>query len=148
MVAPIGNLANKLFFSSNFSFFTMNNSQTFSIPTVFPNNMGIDIPTGPIPDNYNEVRNRTLSTNRSMSRDTSMSSARSSVVYHERIVHNNLKDDDNPMDSTPELSYEIEQKRAFHISKVAKQQEHMRTKDGNIEATVAHGTEDKDVINI
>ena len=108
----------------------------------------MDIPTGPIPNNYDEMRSRTLSTNRSMSRDTSMSSARSSVVYHERIVHNNLKDNDDPMDSTSELSYETEQERAFHISKVAKQQEHTRTKNRNIETTVAHGTEDKDVINI
>ena len=126
----------------------MDNSQTSSIPTVFPNNMGMDIPTGPIPDNYDEVRGRTLSTNRSMSRDTSMSSARLSVVYHERMVHNNSKDDDDPMDSTPELSYETEQERAFCISKVAEQQEHMRIKDGNIKATVAHGTEDEGVINI
>ena len=148
MVAPIGNIANKLFFSSNFSSSTTDYSQASSIPTVFPSNMGMDFPIGPIPNNYDEVRGRTLSTKRSISRDTSMFSTRSSVVYHERIVHNNLKDDDNPMDSTPELSYEIEQKRAFYISKVAKQQEHMRTKDGNIEATVAHGTEDKDVINI
>jgi len=79
----------------------------------------MDIPTEPIPDNYNEVRGRTLSTNRSMSRDTSMSLVRSSVVYHERMVHNNLKDDDDPMDSTPELSYKTEQERAFHISKAA-----------------------------
>jgi len=46
MVVPIGNLANKLFSSSNFSSSTMANSQASLIPTVFPNNMGIDFPTG------------------------------------------------------------------------------------------------------
>jgi len=86
---------------------------------MFPNNMGIDIPTEPIPGNYDEVRGKTLSTNKSMSKDTLIFLARLSVVYYERIVHNNSKDDDDPMDSTPELSYETEQERAFHISKVA-----------------------------
>jgi len=86
---------------------------------MFPNNMGMDFPTGPIPDNYDEVRGRNLSTNRSISRDTSMSSTKSSVVYHERMVNNNLKDDNKPMDSVSALFYETEQKRAFRISKVA-----------------------------
>ena len=119
IVAPIGNLVNKLFSSSNFSSSTIANSQASSIPTMFPNNMGMDFPTGPIPDNYNEVRGRNLSTNRSISRDTSMSSTKSSVVYHERMVNNNLKDDNKPMDSVSALFYETEQKRAFRISKVA-----------------------------
>ena len=119
MVAPIGNIANKLFFSSNLNSFTMDFSQASSLPTMFPNNMGMDFPTGPIPDNYNEVRGRTLSTNKSISRDTSMSSTKSSVLYHERIILNNLKDDDDPMDASPKLSYETEQKKAFCISKAA-----------------------------
>ena len=119
IVAPIGNLVNKLFSSSNFSSSTMDNSQASSIPTVFPNNMGMDFPTGPIPDNYNEVRGRNLSTNRSISRDTSMFSTKLSVVYYERMVNNNLKDDVEPMNSVPVLSYETEQEKAFCISKVA-----------------------------
>jgi len=110
--------------------------------------MGVDFPTGPIPDNYDEMRGRTLSTNKSISRDTSMSSTRSSVVYYERMVYNNLKDKDDPMDSTSELSYETEQERALCISKAAEQQEYTRTKDGNIETTAVHGTEDKGIINI
>ena len=148
MVAPIGNIANKLFFSSNFSSSTTDYSQASSIPTVFPSNMGMDFPIGPIPNNYDEVRGRTLSTKRSISRDTSMFSTRSSVVYHERIVLNNSKDDDNPMNATSELSYETEQKRVLCISKVAEQQDHMRTKDRNIKATAVYSTEDKSVINI
>ena len=134
--------------SSNFSSSTTDNSQASLIPIVFPNNMGMDFPTGPIPDNYSEVRGRNLSTNRSISRDMSMSSTKSSVVYHERMVNNNLKDDDKPMDSVPALSYETEQERAFHISKAAEQQEHVRPNGGNSKATAAHGTEDNDVINI
>ena len=126
MIAPIGNLANKLFSFSNFSSSTTANSQASLIPTVFPNNMGMDFPTGPIPDNYDEMRGRNLSTNKSISRNTSMSSTKLSVVYHEKMVSNNLKDDDEPMDSVSALSYETEQERAFHINKAAKQQEHVR----------------------
>jgi len=151
MVVPIENITNKLFFSSNFSSSTMDYSQASSIPsitTMFPSNMEIDFPTGPIPDNYDEMRGRTLSTKRSISRDTSMSSTRLSVVYHERMVLNNSKDNNNPMDTTPELSYKTEQERVLHISKAAEQQDHTRTKNRNIEATAAHGTEDKSVINI
>ena len=148
MVASIGNLVNKLFSSSNFSSSTMTNSQAFSILTVFPNNMRMDFSTGPIPDNYDEVRGRNLSTNRSISRDMSMSSTKSSVVYHERMVYNNLNNDDKPMDPTPALSYKTEQKRTLHFSKAAEQQKHTRTNGGNIEATVAHSTEDKGIINI
>jgi len=148
IVVPIGNLANKLFSSSNFSSSTMDNSQASSIPTVFPNNLGMDFSTGLIPDNYDEVRGRNLSTNRSISRDTSMFSTKLSVVYHERMVNNNLKDDVEPMDSVSALSYETEQERAFCISKMAEQQEHTRPNSRNSKATAAHGTEDNDVINI
>ena len=117
IVALIGNIANKLFFSSNLNSFTMDFSQTSSLPTVFPNNMGMDFSTEPTPDNYDEMRGRTLSTNKSISSDTSMSLTKSSVIYHERMTLNNSKDDDNPMDASPELSYETEQEKAFHISR-------------------------------
>ena len=79
-----------------------------SLPTVCPNNMGMYFSTGLIPDNYDKVRGRTLSTNKSISRDTSMSSTKLSVIYHERITLNNLKDDDDPMDTSSKLSYETE----------------------------------------
>ena len=148
MVVPIENLVNKLFSSSNFSSSTMTNSQAFSIPTVFPNNMGMDFPTGLIPDNYNKVRGRNLSTNRSISRDMLMSSTKSSVTYHEIMVYNNLNNNDKPMDPTSTLSYKTEQEKALHFSKVAAQQEHTRIKGRNIETTTAHGTEDEGVINI
>ena len=81
----------------------------------------MDFPTRPISDNYNEVRGRNLSTNRSISRDTSISSTKSSVMYHERIEYNNFKDDDEPMNPTPALFYETKQERALCFSKVTKQ---------------------------
>ena len=81
----------------------------------------MDFPTRPISDNYNEVRDRNLSTNRSISRDTSISSTKSSVMYHERIEYNNFKDDDEPMNPTPALSHRTKQERALCFSKVTKQ---------------------------
>jgi len=110
--------------------------------------MGMDFLTGPTSDNYNEIRGRTLSTNKSIFRDISISSTKSSVIYYERMILNNLKDDDDPMDASPELSYKIEQEKTFYISKVANQQDYMRTKNRNIEDTMAYGTHDKSVINI
>jgi len=110
--------------------------------------MGMDFPTGPTPDNYNEVRGRTLFTNKSISRDTSISLTKLSVIYHERMTLNNSKDDDDIMDASSKLFYETDQEKAFCISKVADQQDYMRTKGGNIKATVAYGTHNESVINI
>jgi len=110
--------------------------------------MGIDFPTEPTPDNYDEVRGRTLSTNKSISRDISMSSTKSSVIYHKRMILNNSKDDDDPMDISLALSHRTVQKKVFCISKAADQQDYTRTKEGNIEATAAHGTYNESIINI
>jgi len=110
--------------------------------------MGIDFPTGPTPDNYNEVRGRTLSTNKSISSDISISSTKSSVIYHERMILNNSKDDDDPMDTSLALSHRTVQKKVFYISKAADQQNYTRTKEGNIEATAAYGTYNESIINI
>ena len=168
MVVPIGNLANKLFSSSNFSISTTTNSQAFSLPTMFPSNStGMDFLPGPTPDNYNEMRGRNLSTNRSISRDSSMSSTKSSVVYHERMVNNGIDINEELVESAPALSYKMEQERAICISKMAEQQENMRPKGRNLEASNSnpkcvpninqcdlptHGTvsqtEDDSVINI
>ena len=81
--------------------------------------MGMYFPTGPIPDNYDKVRGRTLSTNKSISRNTSISSTKLSVIYHERMTLNNLKDDNDPIDIFSELSYRTEQGKVFCISKAA-----------------------------
>ena len=109
MVVPIGNLVNKLFSSSNFSFSTMTNSQAFSLPTVFPSSsMEMDFLPEPIPDNHNEVRGRNLFTNSSISRDLSMSSTKSSVTYHEKIVNNSMDINEELVKLTSALFYETE----------------------------------------
>ena len=63
---------------------------TLELPTVFhSNNAGMDIFAGFAPDNYNKVRGRTLLTKEQTSRDSSMSSTKSSIAYHERMECNN-----------------------------------------------------------
>ena len=56
-----------------------------------------------------------------------MSSARSSVAYHEKMECNNdMAIDDDFNNSSPALSYEDKQERAIHVSKVADLQNNMR----------------------
>ena len=77
----------------------------------------MDIFSGIAPDNYDEVRGRSLSANANISRDSSMSSTRSSVAYHEKMERNNaMIIDDDTNDSSPALSYENEQERAIRVS--------------------------------
>ena len=130
MVAPIGNIVNKLFFPSTFSSSTTSNSQAFVLPTAFPSNyMGMDIPIGPVPVNGSKVRGRTFSTEKNYSRDTSMSSTWSSVIYHERMANNGMDVDPEPANNFPALSYKTEQEKAIEILG------NMRPQDGNNEAT-------------
>ena len=68
------------------------------------NCIGIDILPGYSPDNYNEVRGRRVSHKSQGSRDSSMSSTKSSVVYHERMECNN--EDINMDDDSHALLYE------------------------------------------
>jgi len=80
----------------------------------------MDIFSGTAPNNYDEVRGRPLSTNANISRDSSMSSARSSVAYHKKMERNNdMVIDDDFNNTSPALSYEDKQERAIHVSKVA-----------------------------
>ena len=72
-----------------------------------------------VPNNYDEVRGRNLSTNRSISKDLSIFSAMFSVAYHEKMVNNGMDIDKRPVELTPALSYKIEQEKAICISKVA-----------------------------
>ena len=126
IVAPIGNLVNKQFSLLNFSFPTTTNLQASSLLTMFPlNNIEMDSLPGPIPNNHTKVRGRNLSTNRNASRDLSMSSTMSSVVYHEKMANNGMDVNEEPVVSTPALSYETKQEKAIHISKVAEQQGNM-----------------------
>ena len=65
-----------------------------------------DIFTGTSSDNFNEVRERTLSSNIQVSRNLLVSSTKSSVAYHERMECNNIMIEDIDMDDiSPGLSY-------------------------------------------
>ena len=63
----------------------------------------MDILPGYSPDNYNEVRGRRVSHKSQGSSDSSMSSTKSLVVYHERIECNN--EDINMDDDSHALLY-------------------------------------------
>ena len=61
-------------------------TQNSVLPTVYQdNNTRMDILKGQSPDNCDKVRDRSLSFNPSISRDTLMSSTKSSEAYHERM---------------------------------------------------------------
>ena len=97
MVAPVRDLGNKsVFFSSN-----THSLQSFQLPTVFlSNHTEIDqFFAGPFPDNYDEMRDRTISPSIYVSRDLLVSSTKSSVAYHERMEHNNTTIEDIDMDN-------------------------------------------------
>ena len=119
MIAPVRDLGNK--FTSTTS--NMSLMQIFVLPTMsFPSNTEMDFFTGSSPDNYNKVRNRPLSTKGNISRNSSMSSMKSSIVYYKRIKHNNTMVIDEEMDDiSPALSYEEEQEKALQVSKTAEQ---------------------------
>jgi len=114
----------------------MSNSQAFALPTMFPSNyMGMDIHAGPVPVNSSEVRGRTPFTEKNYSRDTSMSSTRSSVIYHERMANNGMDVDPEPANNFPTLSYEMEKEKALCFSKVTETLGNMRPQDGNNKVT-------------
>jgi len=92
----------------------------------------MDFFVGNIPNNHDEVRGRSLLTKENLSRDSSMSSTKSSVVYHKKIEYNNTMDVDNVNDINPALFYEISQKLALQVSKAAKQQPNMRDQYSNL----------------
>ena len=136
MVAPIRYIANKFIFPSTFNASTTTNSQEFILPTVFPTNCTeIDFSTGFVPVNSFEVRGRTSSTEKNLSRDLSMSSTQSSVIYHERMANNGMDVDQEPIIESPALSYEMEQEKALHLSKVTETLGNMRPQNENNEAT-------------
>ena len=136
MVAPIGNIVNKLFFPLTFSSSITSNSQAFVLPTAFPSNCtGIDIPIGPVPVNGSKIRGRTSSTEKNHSRDMSMSSTWSSVIYHERMANNSMDVDLEPANNFPALSRRTEQEKALYFSKAIEILGNMRPQNGNNKAT-------------
>ena len=136
MVVPIGNIANKLIFPSTFSSSTMSNSQDFVLPTVFsPNHTEIDIPVGFVPVNSSEVRGRTSSTEKNYSRNSSMSSTRSSIIYHERMANNSMDINQEPANDSPALFRRTKQERTLHLSKATETLGNTRPQNENNEAT-------------
>ena len=72
------------------------------------NSMGMDKSSGISPRNNIEIRGRTSSIEINLSRDMSMSSTHSSIIYHERMANNSMDVDPDPPTDSPALSYEIE----------------------------------------
>ena len=68
----------------------------------------MDKSSGISPRNNVEIRRRTFSIEINLSRDTSMSSTRSSIIYHERMANNSMDVDPDPPTDSPALSYEME----------------------------------------
>jgi len=99
----------------------MNYFQISSLPTMLSYGMGMDIQSETTFNNVNELRSRILFSNGSISRDISISSTKSLVVYYKRMTTNNANNDDNLVNAFPELFYETEQEKAFRISKMADQ---------------------------
>jgi len=92
----------------------------------------MDFFAGTPPDNYDEMRGRSLSTKEYHSRDSSISSTKSSVACHNRIECNNDIVIDNEMvDGSPTLPYKTDQEKALHVSKAAELQDNMRLKCDN-----------------
>jgi len=103
---------------------------------MFPENRtGMDLPTGFVPVNSFEVRERTLSTEKNHSRDSLMSSTVSSVMYHEKQTINNSMDiDDERTIESPALSYETKQENAIRLNKAAENLGNTRPLYGNNKA--------------
>ena len=125
MVVPIGNLANKFFFSStnNKSSNTALNIKS-SKPTISSTkDIGIVIPMEQVPSNESKVRERKSVSPINLSRESSLASSRWSTSYHDRM---NINNDLSGMEPTPELSYKTEQEKAIRISMTANQQDSTR----------------------
>ena len=134
MVALIGNIANKFFFST-LSSLTMSNSQAFALPTISSSNyieMDISIEQAPI---YSfEVRERTPTTEMNLSRDSSMSSGQM-TPYHNRMGNNKMDLDLEPGNNSSELFYKTEQEKTICFSKVNETTDNMRLQARNNEIT-------------
>jgi len=141
MVAPIGNTANKFISPSPLSTtITSQNLQTF-IPTVNESsNTEIDKSTGTKPVNNSNSRGRTSGIERNLSRDASMSSTCSSVLYHKRVTMNNGMDiNSDPLTEFPALSYKEEQEKELHLRKAAETTTNTRSQGGINEASSIQG---------
>ena len=86
----------------------MNYFQILLLLTILSYNMRINIQSKLAFNNVDELRDRTLFSNKSISKNVSMSFTKSSVVYYERMTTNNTNNNDNLVDVSPELSYKTE----------------------------------------
>ena len=147
MVAPIGNLVNELFFSStNINSLNIASNTKSSILTMSSaNNIGMDIPTGQVPNNESKVRGRNSFSPVNLSRESLMASSGYSTPYHKRI---NVDMDLTNEEPNPELSYETEQEKVIWVSMVANQQETTRPSSVHNEASPTHAQHKEEVINI
>jgi len=105
--------------------------------------------SGPSSDNFDDVRSRTPTSKLQVSRDLSLSSTKSLVVYYERMEGNNAMDIDNVSSA---LSYKMTQEKYIHVSKAANTRNNMDAtiqqcvSNMNTNMTSMHG--DDAVINI
>jgi len=92
--------------------------------------------TGTNPVINHETRGRFSHIEKNLSRDISISSTCSSIIYYERVAMNNGMDvnSDPPVESSA-LSYEMEQEKALRLSKVTETTNNMRSQGGNNEAS-------------
>jgi len=152
MVAPIGNPANKLPFSStSFSSSTTSTNLKNPLPTMSSEmNIGMDIQSGPVLTNNSEVRGRNSLSSANSSRDISMVSSGRSTPYHDRMDTDpdGSPSNDEVTNEHLELLYETEQEKALRIGKTTNQQNTSRPQDTNNETTPSHVQLENDVINI
>ena len=96
----------------------------------------MDISKGQNPDNHDDVRGRKPSRSLSCPRDTLMSSAASSTIYHERMEKNNDMDVDEDKNFFPELSYKTPQEKECQLDKVTENNTNTRSPCGNLNVDV------------
>ena len=95
-------------------------------------NMGMNKSMGVNPVNNIKIRGRSSCIEKNLSRDTSMSSTYSSVIYHERVTMNNGMDIDSDMPiESPTLSYETEQEKQSRLSKATETSNNTRPQGVN-----------------
>ena len=117
IVVPVRDLGNNFFISSTNTYSQQDSDST--LPTVFlVNHTGMDSSTGQLPAFNFEVRGRTPTSNINLSRDSSTMSSGWVILYHNRM-NVNMDCNSTVGDSTPKLSYEIEQKNILCVSKAA-----------------------------
>ena len=104
----------------------------------------MDILLRNIPDNYDEVRDRTSLPKPQFSRASSIFLTKSLVVYHKRIEYNNsLNEDINMEDDSSQLSYTMPKEKANHVSTVADSNDNMM----NMYVLIKHPTSSPPHVN-